>query len=192
MISQIGTISPLMFAPTREDLPVDGVCLVFLECPLCGQGFCLCRSCYRRHVYCSKMCSNNGRQKSVKAARKKHRQSEEGRLDHRDQERERRRLKAEQAGRVGDHTSQVDKPLVTVRPIPEVAEAQWRGRDSIAGQRRVIADKAGSVFVHYSESLPVKKQHRCARCGRIGYLVASFPAGRSRHEPSGIQTVMRQ
>jgi len=181
-----------MFAPPRGELPVDGVCLVLLECPLCGQGFCLCRSCYRRHVYCSEECSGTARQKSVKAARKKHRQSEEGRLDHRDRERERRlRRNAERAGRVGDHTSQIDKPLVTIPPIIEEAEAQWRRRDGIAGQRRVIVDKADFVFGKYSESLPTNKQHRCAHCGRLGYLVTSFPAGRTHHGPSGIQPVMR-
>jgi hypothetical protein len=168
---------------------VDGVPLVQLVCPRCEKGFCLCRSCYRRHVYCSEKCAETARRLSVKAARKKHRQSEEGRLDHRDRERERRRRrKAEREACVGDHTSPAEKPSVTMSPVSllpihGVAQVQLRGRDDIAERRLVVLEATVPFVGSHTEFLSPKKQHRCAICGRAGYLVDGFP---------GSQTVMRR
>ena len=168
---------------------MDGVPLVQLVCPRCEKEFCLCRSCYRRHVYCSEKCSEIARWLSAKAAKKKHRQSEEGRLDHRDQERERRRRrKAERTARVGDHTSQAEKTSVKMSPVSllhihGVAEVQLRGRDGVDERRLVVLDKTVPFVGRHSEILSPKKQHHCAICGRAGYLVDGFP---------GSQTVMRR
>ena len=75
------------------------------RCPRCKRVFVICRHCDRGHVYCCSDCSRRARQLSVHLARRRHRQSPEGRLDHRDQERERRARKRNSAWRVGDHGS---------------------------------------------------------------------------------------
>lgn len=157
---------------------MDGVLLVQLVCPRCEKEFCLCRSCYRRHVYCSEKCSETARWLSAKAAKKKHRQSEEGRLDHRDRERERRhRRKAEREARVGDHTSPAEKPSVTMSTVSSLPN---HGVDE---RRLVVSDKTVPFIGSHTERLSPKKQHRCAICGRAGHLVGGFP---------GSQTVMRR
>jgi hypothetical protein len=49
-----------------------------ITCPLCGNHFYICKSCYRGHVYCSKDCSKEGRRLSKKIANKKYRKSLKG------------------------------------------------------------------------------------------------------------------
>jgi hypothetical protein len=169
--------------------------LVLLCCKSCAQSFAICRSCYRCHVYCSKSCSEAARRLSVKAAKKRFRQSEEGRLDHRDRERERRsRRKAEsrpflrpepnrtsREARVGDHTSNVPAPIGTMLPfsLPVVHEAMEVNSEDTSieadvGRNEVKAEQPPAA-PHDSTPLPRKAKHRCAICGRYGYLVESFP-----------------
>jgi len=74
------------------------------RCPRCQTVFGICRACDRGHVYCGPSCSELARRDSLRRARRRHRQSPEGRLDHRDRERARRRRRRE-ARRVGDHAS---------------------------------------------------------------------------------------
>ena len=155
--------------------------LLLLCCPRCGQHFAICRSCYRRHVYCSDDCADAARLEGKREYRKNHRKSEEGRLDHRDREKERRRRrKAEREARVGDHTSHAPKPSVRMPSVSshvlhEGVEASREGRstDGVVEQKREV--QVGSV--------PPTARHRCAICGRAGYLVDCFP---------GSQTVMRR
>ena len=56
-------------------------------CQWCWQPFVLCRACDRGHVYCSLPCRHAGRARSLRAAGRRHQQSPEGRLDHRDHQR---------------------------------------------------------------------------------------------------------
>jgi len=78
-------------------------------CRRCGLEFWICRSCDRGHRYCSRACSSQARAESLSRARKKHRNSDEGRADHRDHEQQRReRIKdREFTAGVGDQGSQV-------------------------------------------------------------------------------------
>ena len=92
------------------------------SCPWCGTVFAICRPCYRGHRYCGPACSLAARTQSVERARRRHRQSPEGRADHRDRERDRRRRR--QAGRVEDQGSPIiaDTASLTVpEPAPVVA-----------------------------------------------------------------------
>jgi hypothetical protein len=65
---------------------------------MCGIEFWVCRSCDRGQVYCCVACRREGRRRTARAARSRHRRSEEGRLDHREHQRAYR-------ARVRDHGS---------------------------------------------------------------------------------------
>ena len=69
----------------------------------CGLVFWICRHCDRGHQYCGERCRRKARRRQRRAANRRHQQSREGRLDHRDRQRayrERHSLR-----RVTDHTS---------------------------------------------------------------------------------------
>ena len=53
----------------------------------CGALFYICRSCYRGQRYCSEGCRQATRREQRRAANRRHQQSPEGRLDHRDRQR---------------------------------------------------------------------------------------------------------
>ena len=57
----------------------------------CGAVFYVCRSCDRGQRYCSQRCRDKARREQRRAANRRHQRSEEGRLDHRDRQREYRR-----------------------------------------------------------------------------------------------------
>ena len=69
----------------------------------CGVMFYICKSCYRGQAYCGDGCRGRMRLEQTRRAKRRHQQSREGRLDHRDRQRayrDRCRLR-----RVTDHTS---------------------------------------------------------------------------------------
>ena len=69
----------------------------------CGAVFWICRYCDRGHQYCGERCRRKARRQQRRAANRRHQQSREGRLDHRDRQRayrERHSLR-----RVTDHTA---------------------------------------------------------------------------------------
>lgn len=75
----------------------------FCGWPACGQMFFICPHCFRGQRYCSEVCRAQARRQQRRAANRRHQQSREGRLDHRDRQREYRRRAA---ARVTDHSSQ--------------------------------------------------------------------------------------
>lgn len=54
----------------------------------CGAVFYVCRSCDRGQRYCSDRCRDKTRREQRRAANRRHQRSIEGRLDHRDRQRE--------------------------------------------------------------------------------------------------------
>ncbi|MCH9685168.1 MAG: hypothetical protein K0V04_27270, partial [Deltaproteobacteria bacterium] len=66
----------------------------------CSQLFFICRCCDCGHRYCGRKGSRLMREASLRRARRRHRDSPEGRDDHRDRQREYRRRRA---ARVVDH-----------------------------------------------------------------------------------------
>ena len=66
----------------------------------------MCRSCDRGQRYCSDRCRQKARREQHRAANRRHQHSPEGRLDHRDRQREYRRRLVER--RVTDQRS--DEP----------------------------------------------------------------------------------
>ena len=93
----------------------------------CGAMFYICHSCYRGQVYCGERCRRRMRRQQMRRANRKHQDSPEGKLDHRDRQRiyrERCRL------RVTDHTSagrtrsgNIKKPRTKPRRRPPFGEA---------------------------------------------------------------------
>lgn len=65
--------------------------LVELRCGWCAAFFYMCRAHFRNHRYCRDACRVRARSRQIRAARRRHRQTEEGRLDHRDRMRAYRR-----------------------------------------------------------------------------------------------------
>ena len=98
----------------------------------CGVVFWICRHCDRGHRYCGERCRKKARRQQRRAANRRHQQSREGRLDHRDRQRayrERRGLR-----RVTDHTSPAtfDSGSITVA---ELSRSE-NGPESFCGEAR--------------------------------------------------------
>ena len=99
----------------------------------CGAMFYICGSCYRGQVYCGERCRRRMRRNQMRRANRKHQDSPEGKLDHRDRQRvyrAKRRLR-----RVTDHTSarrprsgNIKKPWTKPRRRPPFGEEfqPWR------------------------------------------------------------------
>jgi hypothetical protein len=82
----------------------------------CGAVFYLCRSCDRGQRYCSERCREKSRRQQRRTANRRHQRSDEGRLDHRDRQREYRlRL----VGRVTDQGSDGEVSSSTLGPLTE-------------------------------------------------------------------------
>ena len=127
--------------------------------PPCSGVFYLCRHCDRGQLYCSSRCREKSRRLQRREANRRYEQSlgDEGRLDHRQRQREyRQRLKA----RVTDQSSLPSSPCVnlSVRPTPARVEApavvEFR-----PSSREAI--RAGWVV--------------CQICGRRGLWINPFP-----------------
>ncbi len=165
------------------------VCVIELGCPRCGKRFRICRSCYRKHVYCGKECSRASRREGKQVWQHEHRQTDAGRDDHRDQERERRRRRRdERAARVGRHTSPAGEQCCNMTPDSaptrrdagcSAPDAERQGANEDA--HRAVPDETQQALGDHG-SVEASHQHRCAFCGRAGYLVACFgrrPTGRA-------------
>lgn len=70
----------------------------------CLATFFLCSHCYRGHRYCSGECSARARREQRRRASQRHQRTPEGRLDHRDRQREYRQ-RCRLRSRVTDHSS---------------------------------------------------------------------------------------
>ena len=55
--------------------------LLQLNCALCFQIFTICRSCYRRHRYCSELCSKKSRKLKNRSSNKNYRKTRKGKLN---------------------------------------------------------------------------------------------------------------
>jgi hypothetical protein len=109
--------------------------------------FYVCRCCDRGQRYCSERCRDETRRQQRRAANRRHQGCVEGRLDHRDRQREYRRR------------------LVALRVTD-----QGSGSLSSFSTLGVNADEAPNRFA----ALPVGSL-RCVVCGRSGVLVDPWP-----------------
>jgi hypothetical protein len=79
----------------------------------CGALFWICRSCDRGHGYCSEPCRRRQRREQLRRANRRHEQSPEGRLDHRDRQRTYRQRRArvtDQGRRSTALSGSIDRP----------------------------------------------------------------------------------
>jgi hypothetical protein len=139
-------------------------------CPCCQRSFAICCRCDRGHVYCSRRCSWEARQESLRQARRRHRRSPEGRLDHRDRERERRRRR--RCGRrVGDHPSEVGELRVRVTPSSRAPSPSSANGAGAAAWEAPDAQPTPFVVQRVAASSLC-----CAVCGRLGRWWRAGPA----------------
>ena len=138
-------------------------------CRWCGQPFCLCRACDRGHAYCSHPCRRASRTQSLRAAGRRHQQSPEGRLDHRDRQ---RAYRARYRARVTHQTSPAAVVCGTLPACPPPTPMP-----GLAG-----GGPGGSDAPDSPDSVPDRRP-RCAGCGRRG----TFLRWREAHAPRGVR-----
>ena len=143
---------------------VTEVVVRLATCPGCLELFSICRSCDRGHRYCGKICSERARWMSVRRARRRHRRSPEGRLDHRDAERRRRaRRQTEGESCVGDHGSHDAAGGTTLRAPGSSPGRKDRSRVSRCHDMEWRARSASAPLgIHASRGFALQ----CVGCGR--------------------------
>jgi hypothetical protein len=146
-------------------------------CPRCQRLFAICSHCDRGHVYCGRLCSESARRDSLRRARRRHRRSPEGRLDHRDRERDRRRRRCFEA-RVGDHPSATPEPAVKLEAAldPSGISTEEPLADPVDNVEILDAPRPHSVV---PSSHRLRARH-CRVCGRLGRWFRPAPASRRR------------
>ncbi len=113
--------------------------------PGCGVLFFVCRSCYRGQRYCSRPCRQTARREQRRIANRRHQQSDDGRLDHRDRQR------AYRQRRLARVTDQGSAPAFHSGSIAPQSDPTGRNARRLA-RRRVC----------------------CIVCGRRGRLIEMF------------------
>jgi hypothetical protein len=121
--------------------------------PDCQAIFFICAHCDRGHRYCSATCREHNRRGQQRRANSRHQRSEEGRLDHRDRQREYRQRCQSTAAGVTDQGS-----LLIATPAPLTR-----------GQAPAI------LTAPLQSSVPVWSSPRCRICGRVLRFVNPFP-----------------
>ena len=106
----------------------------------CGAVFYLCRRCDRGHRYCSERCRSKARREQRRAANRRHQRSPEGRLDHRDRQRDYRRRLTRL--RVTDQGSGAEACFSTLRQLSAWAVEPSRGEVfcRVCGRRGTLID----------------------------------------------------
>lgn len=124
----------------------DGVLVLRQRMCPCQTIFYICRSCDRGQRYCSPRCRHQARCEQRRRANRRHQQSQEGQLDHRDRQRLYRRQRAQ---RVTDQGSPTPDRSASMSPVSKARPPQ--------------ADSA---------PVPESRGTVCLRCGRSGYPIA--------------------
>lgn len=112
----------------------------FCRAPACGGAFYVCRCCDRGQRYCSKGCRDQARREQRREANRRHQRSEEGRLDHRDRQREYRRRLA--GRRVTDQGSreEVCASTLPLLLLPAVEAVGGAVMCCVCGRRGTLID----------------------------------------------------
>jgi len=119
--------------------------------------FHICRRCDRGQRYCTDHCREKARRSQRRQANRKHQQSPEGRLDHRDRQRQ---WRARERGRVTDQGREPAAVFVTIPP-PAVESA----------------DKPEERPPEQGPEEPKRPDYRllvCIVCGRSGQYIETF------------------
>jgi hypothetical protein len=124
--------------------------------PECLATFFICASCDRGHRYCSSHCREQIRRQQRRRANCRHQQSPEGRLDHRDRQREYRRRFRQVQGCVTDQAS-----LAITYP------ASFE-----CGSRDVVPNPTPHQILPGAQ---LAWWLRCRICSRVGRFIDPFP-----------------
>lgn len=141
-------------------------------CRGCNAVFCICRSCDRGQRYCSPECRIPALRQQRRCANRRHQHSPEGRLDHRDRQREYRKRCAQRG--VTDRSS----PALT---SPGNISACYPGLTKTAMRVADVAAFLGCRGLATSRGYSAKHSAgllRCVVCGRCGRFVDPFPSVR--------------
>lgn len=112
----------------------------FCRARACGAVFYVCRPCDRGQRYCSKGCRDETRGEQRRLANHRHQRSDEGRLDHRDRQREYRQRLA--ARRVTDQGSgqEVCASTLPLLLLPAVEAVGGGVKCCVCGRRGTLID----------------------------------------------------
>ncbi len=130
---------------------------VFCHASQCRLLFFICSHCYRGQRYCSPACRSISRFEQLHVARRRYRQSPEGREDQRDRQREYRRRQADLA-RASSEKTVMDQTqnlpltsgMITSPPVAAPLKAP----------RRSFLSELGEIVCHF--------------CGRVGRFLNPF------------------
>ena len=152
----------------------DHSCEVVLRqrsCRRCHALFWICSHCDRGQRYCSAFCRIPARRQQRRCANRRHQQSPEGRLDHRDRQREYRRRCRQIRDRVTDQGS---APISSPRNIPS-----WDARSAsttVSGASVAAFSSTPGLSAWTKESDEQRPPLLCCvRCGQSGHFVDPFP-----------------
>jgi hypothetical protein len=132
----------------------------------CRAVFLLCSHCDRGQRYCSLACRDQARLRQRRCANRRHQQSLEGRLDHRDRQREYRRRRAHRAPPAGvtDHGSLlIASPASSQCGEVNASAIEVAPRSDAAGRPRWPEKRPGIWLC-------------CRICGRAGRFIDPFPS----------------
>lgn len=129
----------------------------------CHAVFWLCRHCDRGQRYCSLTCRDQARLRQLREANQRHQRSPEGRLDHRDRQREYRERQCEERSRVTDQGS------VSITS-PALFECERVAARIIAAPEHSVA-----TLRHRGPEVRPEVEQCCRICGRSGRWVDTSP-----------------
>ena len=155
----------------------DEVVLRQRVCRGCNAVFCICRSCDRGQRYCSGECRGPAVREQRRRANRRHQHSPEGRLDHRDRQREYRKRCAQR--RVTDRSSAPLTGPGNIALWPSTSEKTivrlGCSASAVAYRQLDCRQRRGGGY------LPrLSAWLRCVICGRSGRFIDPFPPSWSR------------
>jgi hypothetical protein len=132
----------------------------------CHAVFWICQHCDRGQCYCSPACRDGARLEQRRRANCRHQRSPEGRLDHRDRQRDYRQRRRDQPALQARVTDQGSLSITSPVNIPE-----W----DTPTTRTAVPRSTATVFApRRPENRPRSLLH-CIVCGRGGRFVDPFP-----------------
>lgn len=159
-VVQLLPLRPMVLLAEPSDRPFRQR---FCQSSNCRALFLICSHCDRGQRYCSLYCRLQSRVEQLRSARRRHQQSPEGRLDHRDRQRAYRQRKAASsqltsAISVTDHASKASLDSATIASPHD------------AGGAKPISQRVWRVLSDFGWLI-------CHFCGRLGRFLNPF------HEP---------
>lgn len=139
----------------------------------CGALFWICRRCDRGQQYCSDRCRYKGRRCQRRQANRRHQQSPEGRLDHRDRQRVWRQHRK---ARVTDQPSPSRFPCASVAR-PDQTPCNSGPAEALNDPLRNAGFRWNIPISSYLQSIISAPMPVCIICGCLGRFINPFAWG---------------